>query len=162
MYIYYNISLNSFYNENLFRRKCRDSQNIHFMFSNTFSNIPYFLWNRVTKSDRPYTTLWHVLIVRYTNTNSECVIISAFQQHLGETKAPQCWFILFVILTIWRENMQSVYLCHRSGGLSRGFASAFDRATFCDLRFKPFYCHPHYVTYVSLLRAYKMWSLINL
>jgi hypothetical protein len=70
--------------------------------------------------------------------------------------------LLFVILAIWWGNMLNAYLCHRSGGLSRGYASSFNYVKFYGPYLKPFYCHPHFVTHFTLLHADTMWSLVCL
>ena len=48
MYIYDNISLNSYKNEEYFKQICGENQNTRFMFSNFFWRS-YFLWGNEEK-----------------------------------------------------------------------------------------------------------------
>jgi len=43
MYIYDNISLNSFYNEKCFTQDCMENQGTHFMFNSIFLKIVPFM-----------------------------------------------------------------------------------------------------------------------
>jgi len=59
MYIHNNISLSSSYNEKCIRQRCRENQNTHFMFNNSFPKIVPFkeiMWKNMLHPNRLQTT----------------------------------------------------------------------------------------------------------
>ena len=75
---------------NVSDKSCRENQNTHFMFSNSFFSkiLPFVLhmWKNTVVSDRPQMTIWLLCIAcwipKSTNRNPECVILIAFLRHL--------------------------------------------------------------------------------
>jgi len=64
-------------------KSCRENQNTHFMFSNSFSKIVPFeiMWKNIVEPGWPQIKIWRVRIAcwitKITNTHSEYLILNA-------------------------------------------------------------------------------------
>jgi len=94
MYIFGHISLSSSWNEKCSRQNFRENQNTYYMFNNVFDfeirAVYGKMWKNIVEQGRPQMTIWRTRmacwIPKATNTQTECVILSAFplQQWLHE------------------------------------------------------------------------------
>ena len=79
--IFYHISLISSPNGSY--KRCRENQNTHFVFNNSFTNYAVYeiMWKTIVQPDRPQTTIRCVRIAcwipKATNTHSKYVILFA-------------------------------------------------------------------------------------
>jgi len=70
---------------NVTDKSCRENQNTHFMINFFFDKCAVYeiMWKNTEQPDRPQIILWCKQIARWipqaTSTQSECVIIMAFQ-----------------------------------------------------------------------------------
>jgi hypothetical protein len=73
------MSFISSYNEKRFRQSSRENKNTYFMFDDVFSktrDVYEIMWKNMVEPDRP-VACW---LTKATNTQSGCVILTAFPQ----------------------------------------------------------------------------------
>jgi hypothetical protein len=95
IYIFYHISLSSYWNGECFRKFCRGNQDTHFVFSNFFFSenraVYEIIWKGVIQPERPQMTIWRTRIAYWvpkaTDTHSQYVTLIVFplQQWLHES-----------------------------------------------------------------------------